>query len=199
MSGALAKPRQVQQFYFCRKPIPVGNWGARSSVLPVEEVHLRGHHHCNIIPLPKVSCSSMDCASSVSGPSRPAMTSACCSQFQPGVCDAPPIRSLPPMNEAECQRRCWADPECRYFSSSLSACLLHFSCSPQGKPCQECRSGPKRPLLEKIDEDCSSPVTTTTATITTSSTPTSTTTTIGTTTSTPASTTTTISATGFQF
>ena len=105
----------------------------------------------------------MDCTSSVSGPSDPKMVDSCCSGFQPGLCDspAPPIQSLPPVDERECQRRCRADKDCLFYSFSPQACLLQSSCPPQRSPCPGCRSGPKRPPLDKVPESCGEDATTT--------------------------------------
>ena len=109
----------------------------------------------------QVSCSSMDCTSSVAGPTRPNMLDSCCSQFQPGVCDSPANQTLPPMAEKECQRKCRTEKDCRFYSTSTDACILHSSCPSQRNPCQGCRSGPKRPPLEKLPENCGDEVTTT--------------------------------------
>ena len=103
----------------------------------------------------------MDCTSSVSGPSYPKMVDSCCSGFQPGLCDSPPIQSLPPVDERECQRRCRADKDCLFYSFSPQACLLHSSCPPQRSLCPRCRSGPKRPPLDKVPESCGEDTTTT--------------------------------------
>ena len=103
----------------------------------------------------------MDCTSSVSGPSKPKMGDSCCSGFQPGICDSPPIQSLPPVDERECQRRCRADKNCLFYSFSPQACLLQSSCPPQRSPCPGCRSGPKRPPLDKVPESCGEDTTTT--------------------------------------
>merc|ERR1719209_1623135 len=98
----------------------------------------------------KIPCSSMDCSSSVAGPAKPSMPSACCSKFQPGVCDSPAIQTLPPMDEGECQRRCRTEKDCLFYSTSPNACILHSSCSPERKPCRGCRSGAKRPPINKL-------------------------------------------------
>ena len=108
----------------------------------------------------------MDCISSVAGPVQPNMTDSCCSQFQSGVCDSPAIQSLPPMEEEECQKRCRADKECLFYSSTSKSCLLHALC-PERKPCQGCRSGPKRPPVGKLTGNCEL----TTVTAATTSTP----------------------------
>ena len=109
----------------------------------------------------------MDCSSSVAGPARPSMPSSCCSQFQAGLCNSPAIQTLPPMLEGECQKRCRAEEDCLFYSSSPNACILHSSCSPQRTPCQGCRSGAKRPPLEKLPGNCGGDVTTTSTTPTT--------------------------------
>ena len=114
----------------------------------------------------------MDCKSSVSGPTNPKMIDSCCFQFQPGVCDSPPVQSLPPVDERECQRRCRAHKDCLFYSFSPQACLLQSSCPPQRSPCSGCRSGPKRPPLDKIPEDCQEDTTTTPPTTKGMSTPT---------------------------
>ena len=103
----------------------------------------------------------MDCTSSVSGPSDPKMVDSCCSGFKPGICDSPPIQSLPPVDERECQRRCRADKDCLFYSFSPQSCLLQSSCPPQRSPCPGCRSGPKRPPLDKVPESCGEYATTT--------------------------------------
>ena len=153
----------MQPFHLYGVQISPGDWRTRPSVLLVEAVHLKGgisfikilasrsHKSWTII---QVTCSSMDCTSSVVGPTRPSMPQACCSQFQTGVCDSTAIRSLPPMEEGDCQRRCWAEKDCLFFSSSPSECLLHSLCPPQRKLCQGCRSGSKRPLLDKLPGNC---------------------------------------------
>ena len=112
----------------------------------------------------QIPCSSMDCSSSVAGPVRPSMPSSCCSQFQSGVCNSPPIQTLPTMAEGECQRRCRTEKDCLFYSNSPNACILHSSCSPVRKPCQGCRSGAKRPPLDKLPSNCGDDVTTTTTT-----------------------------------
>ena len=112
----------------------------------------------------KVSCSTMDCTSSVAGPTRPNMLNSCCYQFKSGLCDSPSIQTLPTMVEGQCQRRCRAEKDCRFYSSSPNACILHSSCSAERTPCQGCRSGPKRPLLDKLPGNCGDDVTTPTAT-----------------------------------
>ena len=104
----------------------------------------------------------MDCTSSVAGPTRPNMLNSCCYQFKSGLCDSPAIQTLPPMAEKECQRRSRTEKECRFYSSSPNTCILHSSCPPQRNLCQGCRSGPKRPPLEKLPENCGDEVTTTT-------------------------------------
>jgi len=116
----------------------------------------------------KVSCSSMDCTSSVSGPTLPNMLDSCCSHFQSGVCNSPALRSLPAMDEGECQRRCRADKDCLFYSTSPNACNLHSSCPSQRNPCQGCRSGPKRPPLDKLPVNCGDDITTPTTTAMTS-------------------------------
>ena len=116
----------------------------------------------------QVSCSSMDCTSSVSGPTLPNMLDSCCSQFQSGVCNSPALRSLPAMDEGECQRRCRADKDCLFYSTSPNACNLHSSCPSQRNPCQGCRSGPKRPPLDKLPVNCGDDITTPTTTAMTS-------------------------------
>ena len=110
----------------------------------------------------QITCSSMDCTSSVAGPTRPNMVDSCCTQFQAGVCDFPALRSLPPMEEGECQKRCRAEKHCLFYSSSPNACILHSSCSPERTPCQGCRSGPKRPPLDKLPDNCGDNVATST-------------------------------------
>ena len=112
----------------------------------------------------------MDCASSVAGPTRPNLLTACCSQFQSGLCDSSEIQSLPPMAEVECQRRCRAENSCIFYSSSPEACLLHSSCPPERKPCQGCRSGPRRPPVEKLPDTCDHQFTTSTQATTTAAT-----------------------------
>jgi len=112
----------------------------------------------------KVSCSSMDCTSSVAGPARPNMSDSSCSQFHSGVCSSPALRSLPTMEEGECQRRCRAEKDCLFYSSSPDACILHSSCPRQRNTCQGCRSGPKRPPLDKLSDNCGDDVTTPTTT-----------------------------------
>ena len=86
----------------------------------------------------------------VAGPTCPNIVDSCCSKFQSGVCDSPAIQSLPPMEEGECQRRCRAEKDCLYYSSFPDACILHSSCPLERNPCQGCRSGPKRPPLDKL-------------------------------------------------
>ena len=108
----------------------------------------------------QISCSSMDCTSSVSGPTLPNMVDSCCFNFKPGVCDSPPIQTLPPMEEGECQKRCRAEKDCLFYSSSPNACILHSSCPPERNPCQGCRSGPKRPPRDKLSDNCGDNVTT---------------------------------------
>ena len=115
----------------------------------------------------------MDCVSSVVGPVQPNLLAACCSQFQQGHCDSPEIQPLPPMDEVECQKRCRAEEECIFYSSSPNACLLHSSCSSERKPCQGCRSGPRRPPLEKLPETCHHQFTTSTLATATAATTTS--------------------------
>ena len=114
----------------------------------------------------QVSCASMDCTSSVSGLSLPNMVDSCCSRFQSGVCNSPLIQTLPPMEEGECQKRCRMEKNCRFYSSSPNGCILHSSCSPERTPCQGCRSGPKRPPLDKLPGNCGDDVTTPSATTT---------------------------------
>ena len=89
LSGALPKSPRVQSFHIHGGKLPSGNWGTRSSVLPLEEVYFQGWFHStsNIFSFPfKVPCSTMDCSSSVAGPKQPSMVDSCCSQFQSGVC-----------------------------------------------------------------------------------------------------------------
>ena len=109
----------------------------------------------------------MDCSSSVAGPVRPSLLTACCSEFQPGLCDSPEMQSLPPMEEIECQKRCRAEEACIFYSSSPNACLLHSISPSQRKPCQGCRSGPRRPPLEKLPHTCQHQFTTSTQATTT--------------------------------
>ena len=161
----------MQSFHLHGGQFSPRHWEARPPVLPVEEVYLKGDLYPTLLTIehphylhPQIPCSSMDCSSSVAGPARPSMPSSCCSQFQPGVCDSPPIQSLPAMDEGECQRRCRTEKDCLFYSSLPNACLLHSSCSPERNPCQGCRSGPKRPPLDKLPDKCGDDVTTTTAT-----------------------------------
>ena len=95
VSGTLPKLPQMHSFHLCWEQISAWNGRAGSSVLPVEEVHLKGEVICHIDTITKripsnflfqISCSSMDCTSSVAGPKMPNMVDSCCSQFQTGVC-----------------------------------------------------------------------------------------------------------------
>ena len=109
----------------------------------------------------------MDCTSSVSGPREPSIVDACCRQFQEGLCASQPIQSLPLMTEAECQRLCRSEADCFFYSSSPDACHLHSTCPSQRAACTACRSGPKRPPLDKVPNECEELATTTTTTSTT--------------------------------
>ena len=120
--------------------------------------------------LHQVSCSSMDCTASVSGSTQPNLIDSCCSQFQPGVCNSPTLQSFPAMGEVECQRRCRTDKDCLFYSSSTNSCILHSSCPPERAPCLGCKSGAKRPPLDKLPNNCGNNGTTTTTTATTTST-----------------------------
>ena len=130
-------------------------------MLYVEQLHIKGMFHIMQYHAPynltiaflQELCSSVDCVSSIAGPVTPSMSLACCSHFQEGICDSPPIKTLPPMEEGACQRKCRGEDRCLFYSSSDTSCLLHTSCS-QRQLCQGCRSGPKRPPLDKLSPDC---------------------------------------------
>ena len=106
-------------------------------------------NHLQLLPN-QLPCSLVDCTSSVFGPSSQNISNTCFSKFEAGVCTSPPTRSLPPsLEEEECQEHCRADKGCLFYSLSPTACSLHSTCPPRRRPCPGCRSGPKRPRLNK--------------------------------------------------
>ena len=123
----------------------LGGWGSGNKFFLLFFMN-----HLQLVPN-QVPCSLMDCTSSVSGPSSPIISNSCSSKFKAGVCTSPPTRSLPPsLEEEECQEHCRADKGCLFYSLSPTACSLHSTCPPQRRPCPGCRSGPKRPRLNKV-------------------------------------------------
>ena len=54
LSGSLPKSPRVQSFHIHGGKLPSGNWGTRSSVLPLEEVYFQGWFHStsNIFSFP---------------------------------------------------------------------------------------------------------------------------------------------------
>jgi len=100
------------------------------------------------------SCAETEsCSFSVTGPSVPSITEACCDTFEHTACELANLITeiFDVQGESACQTLCRDVNACKYWTLVDTLCFLYTECD-HHQPCHSCTSGPKYPDIAYCHE-----------------------------------------------